>query len=102
MPDHDRPRRRRLGRKALQPAPTTFSIPSTSLIGSIRPSSNANSARSSPSFAAYSPGARLISAATRESRSRAPGSRVEKTVIAAISSAVTMDGTIAGGGPPTP
>src|SRR5919197_4073761 len=77
-------------------SPTTRSIPSTDLTGSIRPSSTAKSARSSPSFAANSPGARVMSAATRASLSRASASRAENTGTAAMSSAVTTIGGSAG------
>ena len=73
-------------------SPTTRSIPSMSLIASMRPSSTAKSARSPPSSTAFSPGIRLISAATRQSRSRSPGFRSAKTVTPPISSAVTMYG----------
>ena len=64
-------------------SPTTRSIPSTSLTASMRPSSTAKSARSSPSCAAYSPGMRLMSAATRESRSRSAASSVGEDLDAA-------------------
>ena len=83
-------------------SPTTRSIPSTSLTGSMRPSSTAKSARSAPSWAAYSPGTRVMSAATLESRSRPSASRAAKTVTAPISSAVTMNDTVAAGERSTP
>ncbi len=50
-------------------SPTTFGTPSTDLTASMRPSMTANSARSAPSWAAYSPSSRTTSAAERESRS---------------------------------
>src|ERR687893_2079040 len=71
-------------------SPSTRSIPSTSLVGSMRPSSTANRARSAPSGAAYSPATRLTSAATRASRSHWAGSRPAKSVTPAISSGVTI------------
>ena len=59
-------------------SPTTRGIPSTSFTTSIWPSSKANSARPSPSCAAYSPAARLMSAAARARRSRLSGLRAAK------------------------
>src|SRR5262249_44490206 len=70
-------------------SPTIRSIPSSTRTASIRPERTPNSARSSPAFAAYSPGARLMSAAARASRSRASASSVAKTSNPPISSAVT-------------
>ena len=88
------PRRRR--RRAAR-SPTTRSTPSTSLTASIRPSSTPNSARSSPSCAAYSPGMSAMSAATRQRRSHSAGREVRRTPRTdAISSGVTMRATAAG------
>ena len=58
------------------PLPDDALDPSASLTASIRPSSTANSARSSPSCAAYSPASRVMSAAARDgcSASAAPSS----------------------------
>ena len=75
-------------------SPTTRSIPSTSLTASMRPSSTAKRARSPASWAAYSPGTRLISAAARESRSRSAASSAAKAVIPRISSGVTTRTTL--------
>src|SRR5829696_4163222 len=69
--------------------PTARAMPSTCWTGSIFPASTANSARSLPWSAAYSPGASLMSAATRDSRSRCAGSRAAKRATCPISSAVT-------------
>src|SRR5919109_3622303 len=71
-------------------SPTTRSIPSTSFVASMRPSSTAKSAPSPPSCAAYSPGTRLTSAAARLSRSQLPEFRPAKTSTRRISSAVTI------------
>jgi len=67
-------------------------MPSTSLTGSMRPSTTAKRARSPPSCTAYSPGTRLISAAVRESRFRSAGPSAAKILISPISSVVTMAG----------
>src|SRR5829696_5225366 len=79
-------------------SPTTRSIPSTSLTGSMRPSSTANSARSPPSCAAYSPPTRLMSAATRESCWRCSTSSDANSGTAPISSVVTTTGNRTGCG----
>src|SRR3954447_10185832 len=71
-------------------SPTTRAIPSTSFTGSMRPSRTAKSAPSQPPCAAYSPGARKMSAAARLSRSRAAGPSPAKIGTAPISSVVTM------------
>ena len=73
--------------------PTTRAMPSACLTGSIRPSSTANSARSLPSSAAYSPSTRLMSAAARDSRSRCASSSPANSGILLSSSAVTTPGS---------
>src|SRR5215217_447488 len=70
-------------------SPSTRTTPSTSLVGSMRPSSTANSARSAPSGAAYSPATRLTSAAKRETCSRCASSSAANSGTAPISSGVT-------------
>ena len=70
--------------------PTTRSMPSMCLTASMRPARTANSARSLPWGAAYSPAVRLMSAAARDSCSRSAAPSAAKTVTCAISSGVTM------------
>ena len=65
--------------------------PVDDLVDSMRPSSTAKRARSAPCSAANSPGTRLMSAATRASRSQAVSSRHSKTLTVRTSSAVTID-----------
>ncbi len=66
------------------------------LTTSIRPSSMPNSARPSPSCAAYSPGSSVMSAAARQSRSQSAGARAANTANRPISSGVTMRAVAAG------